>query len=1354
MVNGLEPDLSSALTRGEEEEATQGPELAVQPAASPLQIGNTSWRFLDGDTIKDDTTGESIRLRGINTRETSKFLEESGFKAGEAGGDAATAYIWDLAKKHGFNRVIRSGEEGKWGREVGDLVNEEGQSFVDTLLVTGVASPWHFSDKGDTDLARWGLAAEAADSEGEPASDWENARQAIYSAETDQYGGLPMEKLIAFNAAEYQANPDLFMGIKSRVQGADYEGRSRTPFGTGYDNGFAVLYKSLNRVGEALANRFGAEDIENTFAAKAAGQQEYIDNLPTVKMDVTEIDWTSFDEVTDGLSGILGTSVPFMAATMVGMAGSGITMGTSLTLPASMYTGMVLDSMEGPVEEKNLGVAMSAGIGMMVMDRMGLKGLVSPKLMVTKAGREEVIKAIAKKKYSHLPPEQARAMASAEFLSTSKKEMVGLVADAKAFGASQLQKGHIFREGVKRMTQATASEGITEALQELTEYTAAVIGSEKEWNYDEIQHSMTNAIIAGGIMGAGFASPGVASQVGGWKVAADSASDYDGRFDDMNTEAEAALTEEYDGEMPTIDQINTKNANEAASKANSGLKGSGFVYREDPAEQEQDFENLADAHEPPGSTVEKIKAFMLNPMVTLRAEANEIMRMGEGKSKTLLGLAGMVGLEYGRSVPGVNYIQHLQQKVTEITSHIPELETLHAQFSAPMTLSTMGKTGYVSDLATRFERQVKTPAAKLNKPLDWSKADADLVQHKDALLKLDASLQKMSNAHLAVTNDARRLSGEKNVGKLDNWAYRHKSFRREYIAKHRDTFTSLLQSEYKMTKAEATELTDSIINNESITTLEAAFDITKGGVRPSSSKDRKMNISDKPAFDAFLEQNIFKNMEDASREAARFSGQRTYLGKDNKHLTGSLAKVRAEFEETMTPEAADKKVKKIAYSLRNVINAESGNYNPILNQNIKQGQKWLTMATTLQALGLSAVASTVEMPLIVHGVPREIIVKNAATQGYLFGSALGSYIRNLQIITRTAKPRESMDTYLDTKMQELRSKQDTDPRFLMYSNLKELLKQSGFKAQQAGAATTTGVQDTNELTRGMMDSFFKANFMHDQQDMHRMMRLSFFNDFLIDKIDIIQQAEGQTETVAVAEARQMLKEIGIPVNVMTKLGEKMKNLKEGEELSQKDADQYKREFLNGASNFVNQAIPMPNAANRPLFYSDPRFVLLTQFNGFTSTFTANQLPRLWKQVKGGASKGLQYGTVAAMSNMLLFAFMSQGLKDELKYGEESPYLTDNQRIQRAIFSSGLLGTTERVIGSNFMFPLYGSDTYGAGDFVWENVAGEAAAAGTVGKAYNMIAGAVESDDEKVKRNFVKSLPFLGPFSHNLLNNWE
>ena len=1352
MANGLGVELD--ITPPQQEEATQGPKLTFnsdqpQEAAAPtFGIGDTTWRFLDGDTIKDSETGESVRLRGINTRETAKFLSDSGFKQGEAGGDAATAYIWDLAQKHGFNRVIRSGEEGEYGRSLGDLVNEDGHSFVDTLLKTGVASPWHFSDKGDVAISSWGMAAEAGKKPDEPKSDWENARQAIYEAETEQYGGLPVEKLMAFDAAEYNANPDLYMGMKIVNKGADYEGRSRTPFGTGFDTGFATLYKSLNRFGEAMANRAGADEMEASFAADAAVNQQYINALPTVKMDVTEIDWTSFDEVTTGMMGMLGTSLPFMGATIAGMAAAPVTSGTSLALPMSMYTGMVLDSMEGPVADKNLGVAMAAGTSMMMLDRLGLKGLVSPKLLITKEGRETVIDAIAKKNYSHLSPAMAKAAASQELLSFSKKQMLTFVDDAKEFTAGQLQKGHLFREGVKRLSQATASEGVTEALQELTEYTAAVIGSEKEWNYDEIEHRMTNAIVAGGLMGTGFATPGLAAQVGGWKTAADPYLEDDGRSDSINKNISDELAADNNGEVPTIDEFNIANAVEASE---AKAKGAGFSYTNEVI----DINERADEHVPPSTTLEHVQAFMKSPMVALRASMNQSISLLKGKSKSAVALGDIIGTPNDRVLAGVNMLQDSQQTVGAFTSMGRAPEQVEASFKAPASMSSKQRSAYVSELGTRFMRQVLQPASESKKPLDWSKADADLVEHKEALLKWNEELQEKTEKMRTIMNETRALSGEAPIKRLSNWAYRHKSFRREQIAKDKDVFSNLLMKEYRMSRADADAITDNIINNESVNTFGDAFDLTKVDIKPSSSKIRELNISDKSAFDSFLEQNIFKNMDDAVRETARFKSHRTYLGKDMSHVNLMLKKVNEELRKSMSEDDARKATNKFAFDIRNIVNAISGNYKPILNQNIKQLQKYTTLLTALQGLSNAAISSVVEMPMLVQGVPREVIVKNAASSGYLFGSAIGAYLRNLQTITRAAKPREEMQTFLDKKLEEVRSKGNNDPRFLFYTNMKGMLKEAGFTSQETGAATTTGVQETNELTQGLADAFFKANFLHDQQDMHRMVRMSFFNDFLVDKLDTIKKGEGKPDTRGVAEAKMMLRELGIPVNVMTKLGDKLKDLKEGESLSEIDAQQYKREFLNGASNFVNQAAPLPSAVNRPLFYSDPHYALLTQFNGFTSTFTANQLPRLWNQLKGNGTLGLQYGTVAAMSNMLLFAFLSQGLKDELKYGESSPYLTDNQKIQRAIYSSGLLGTTERVIGSNFLFPLYGSDTHGTTDFIWENVAGEAAASGTIGRMYNMLAAGAEDDGAKFERNFYGSLPFIAPYKHRLMNiTWE
>ena len=326
MGKGLVVDLSNALAV--EEEAPQGPQV------NPLAIEGTTLSFLDGDTLKDSATGQSIRLRGMDSRETAKILNGQ-YKAGEAGGDAATAYNWSLAQKGGFNKVVTSGETDIYGRAIGDLHNAEGHSFADTLIRTGVSQLTKYSTDDDVSLALYGMASDA--SKGRTKTAYDEARDAIYAAETDQYGGLPMQKLIAFDAEEYNANPDIYMAIKSRNKGSDYTGISRTPFGTGLETGMANLYKSLNTVGQALSNRIGADEMEASFAADAQANQQYSNALPTVQMDVTEIDWTSFDEVTDGMMGMLGTSIPFMGATMVGMAAAPATGGTSMALPVSMY---------------------------------------------------------------------------------------------------------------------------------------------------------------------------------------------------------------------------------------------------------------------------------------------------------------------------------------------------------------------------------------------------------------------------------------------------------------------------------------------------------------------------------------------------------------------------------------------------------------------------------------------------------------------------------------------------------------------------------------------------------------------------------------------------------------------------------------------------------------------------------------------------------------------------------------------------------------------------------------------------------------------------------------------------------
>ena len=57
---------------------------------------------------------------------------------------------------------------------------------------------------------------------------------------------------------------------------------------------------------------------------------------------------------------------------------------------------------------------------------------------------------------------------------------------------------------------------------------------------------------------------------------------------------------------------------------------------------------------------------------------------------------------------------------------------------------------------------------------------------------------------------------------------------------------------------------------------------------------------------------------------------------------------------------------------------------------------------------------------------------------------------------------------------------------------------------------------------------------------------------------------------------------------------------------------------------------------------------------------------------------MKYTAFATMATMIMLGFISQYLKDLLKYGETPKWLEPGDLIQRGIGASGLLGTGERV----------------------------------------------------------------------------
>ena len=111
--------------------------------------------LVDGDTYKTDTSG-TVRLQDVDTEEVSHFNPVTQrWEGGTAGGLIDTQVTQGFIENQGFNNPVvnqedrwgpdwltgTKDEKGFYGRGIGDLTNDKGQSLTKTLLAGGFVTP-------------------------------------------------------------------------------------------------------------------------------------------------------------------------------------------------------------------------------------------------------------------------------------------------------------------------------------------------------------------------------------------------------------------------------------------------------------------------------------------------------------------------------------------------------------------------------------------------------------------------------------------------------------------------------------------------------------------------------------------------------------------------------------------------------------------------------------------------------------------------------------------------------------------------------------------------------------------------------------------------------------------------------------------------------------------------------------------------------------------------------------------------------------------------------------------------------------------------------------------------------------
>ena len=700
-------------------------------------------------------------------------------------------------------------------------------------------------------------------------------------------------------------------------------------------------------------------------------------------------------------------------------------------------------------------------------------------------------------------------------------------------------------------------------------------------------------------------------------------------------------------------------------------------------------EKLVDALHAAPSLWQGSVRYIFQPEILERSRAARIM-------------ADMFGGQLQRTFHGSNYENSKHHRVSIYRNMIPT----YKNFWKSRGLRSKKK---ISEANVELYQVLNAAVDPKTKDLNMDLIPDDLKPFVQQLLALGDKM----HADQAVYNPG--------LGYQKNYLLRYKSFDKNRIHKNKVKFASLLQQEFGFSQSEAMELANKITDSADVNDFSDILDGAAAAGKPGSHKSRTLNLSENPKFQEFMEQDIFANVAQAAKSAARYNSYQEFVGENHSVLNQLLSEMVAD---GLSPA----EVNKIASQMKDYLDAESGNYKRAeseMGKRLERVQRNLMKWMTVAGLPLATISSLVEVALTTKGLTKDEIFGKGKEPGGLYasGNELGKMMWD--------KFGESVEYDKDID--------DTPPATAGVNILDKL----GYTTWDVGSATTTstaqrvGATEVSDLDSRFLETYFRATGLTGWTNFTRMVRASMAGDFLKAKLELIANSDPDDKTNAVQEAEEQLRNYGLDVDTA------VQNYLEGTPMDEAQL----REFQ---FNWINDAVVLPQSANRPLIYQDPRFALFTQFQGFIATFTANQIPRLWGEYVKRGTPAMKYNAFAIMTTMIMLGFASQYLKDLLKYGElrafgpdAHPYLNTSEYLQRGVRASGMLGTGERVLDQ--FFPIYEQRSDNAGEWLFNTTTGESPSLGFAKRMIGGVGSLVQGDVGRAAKEAVRTTP-LGPFN--------
>jgi len=1182
----------------------------------------TGIKVKDADTVVAPT-GESIRLQGINARETAKFQPDQ-IKGSQLGADFQTNIMENLISEGNYNTPTFTGDQS-YKREVGDLVNPAGNRLTSKALELGYVDPTTSTDAGQyTSMYMGNLERAQRRIERKPTL----ADNILDSLNKERNAAGFMAKRYVDTASTFGAvtkdtgDSDFFAGPAIIRTGEDRFGKATSNLDSGWDQGKLQASKSLYGTFDLIADKTGSEAIKSFAQSGINTKNSMLTDIPELRSAEAfdeKGNWKldTLGKFFDWTVGSAAASAPQMLTSIVATMAAPLTYGVSLTVPFSMYTGQVYNDQKN----KNATAAIAAGFTMTVLDKLSLGYLFkNTGLNIAKKSTQDLV---VKELQKTMTKEAAE-----ELVRKSMTESVKEVSTAfKAISGSKMGK-------LKDIGLATGAgafvEGLTETGQELTSYFGEKGGFELPSSPEEmtkLKSRLMNAGAGGAVLGGGLA--------GGIKTYSAlttsdqiprSSTDVEFRekyLSDVNEQRIAA------GDQPLVTMPSTKQV--IKETLDSQLSSNVETSLQALAEPEISKRGTE------GVVAKTYSAIKDKGIGGLFSKFSNIIT-GDTNHKSIYSATLATLLGSSNAVNGTSIENHQAMMESNIFKNFGNSENFISSF------------GGVS--ATEASRIISNPTvvnaikelARIKKDLfaDSTRDIADKIaidygkfgEYKDSIIDYADRISNLTRAYNESTG--KDLSVQQFL--------EHKPLDKALVSRNSAKFVKDLQQHLNMNYADATQLTNAILDNKQVNSFEDSLDAMLNGnaEKIKGKQELEAKIAQpgfKSLFSQYMSHNILDNAYSLAASAAAYNTNKELIGENGSKLAALVQKM-LDNGDIDTEQAGF-----IAKEIQDVLAIRNGEYKAITNPYLKGGLNTLNFLSTITALPLAAISSTVEFAQIYRNLNRPQAAKATLALLKSTGSEMGAIYREL-------------------------GNKVSDRVLIKNARIRTELSEAGYLREG-------GIGHRNDILTSYYskwtDGFFKITGLTSVTAITRNARLAIAADAIQNWLDVVTQGTGTEQEIT--DAKDHLRRINVDYEYMMAI-----------DADTKSKEDYVVNNLQQATyNFVNEAVVLPSTLNRPKFYSDPYLKLFTQFTGYTSAFTANILPRLLGDLRKAGSED-QKNSAAVIAMMIGLSMIALYIKDMIKYGESPPkWVKENKEFLRVINQMGILGSGQRVFDQ--MFPL-------------------------------------------------------------------